>query len=154
MVILNKSQCSRVRRLYDDSFREWKIITLRLIKNAFGISLKFHSNLACKRHHVKSFPDYYRDILLNWKRHLSQKPEVPSWIVSQNLISMFKLIRNLFIWSNFLIKTYGKRTFNGYNLYALLRDHGNILSKKIQTTLYAFFMVTHGCHTKKLNKWK
>ena len=85
-----------VTRLYDESFHEWKIIPIRLIKNAFGNSFRFHSNLASKRY-VKSFPyyyryilymiyyiHYYRDILLNWKRYLSQKSDVPSCILSQN----------------------------------------------------------------------
>ena len=46
-------RCSWVRRLYDGSFHEWKIISLRFIKNAFGHSFRFHSNLALKRH-IKS----------------------------------------------------------------------------------------------------
>ena len=70
-------QCSWVRRLYGNSFYGWKIIPLRLIKNAFGNSFRFHSNLAFKRHHVKSFPYYYRFILVSF--------EVPSYIFSQNL---------------------------------------------------------------------
>ena len=68
----------------DDSFHEWKIISLRLIKNVFCDFYRIHSNLVFKRH-VKSFPYYYRDILLIWKRYLLQKPEVPSCILSQNL---------------------------------------------------------------------
>ena len=52
--------------------------------NEFGNSFRFHSNLAFKRH-VKSFPHCYRDILLNWKIYPSQKPEVPSYILSQSL---------------------------------------------------------------------
>ena len=80
-----KCRCSCVKRLYDDSFHEWKIIPLRLIKNVFANSFSFYSNLKFKRHHVKSFPDCYRDILLNRKRYLSQKPGVPSCILSQNL---------------------------------------------------------------------
>ena len=71
-------QCSWVKRLYDDSFIEWKI-SLRLIKNVFGNSFRFHANVDFKRHHVKSFSNYYRDILFNWKKYSSQKPEVPSY---------------------------------------------------------------------------
>ena len=71
-------QCSWVKRLYDDSFLEWKI-SLRLIKNVFGNSFRFHANVDFKRHHVKSFSNYYRDILFNWKKYSSQKPEVPSY---------------------------------------------------------------------------
>ena len=38
-------QCSWVRRLYDDSFHEWKVIPLKLIKQSFGSHFKFHPNL-------------------------------------------------------------------------------------------------------------
>ena len=72
----------QARRLYGDSFHKWKTIHLCLIKNVFGNSLIFNSKLAFKRH-VKSFPHYYREI--NWKRYHSQKPEVPSCILYQNL---------------------------------------------------------------------
>ena len=44
--ILNKIislQCSWIRRLYDNSFHEWKLIPLFLIKKSFGSSFKFHS---------------------------------------------------------------------------------------------------------------
>ena len=77
--------CSWERRFYEDSFHECKTIPLRLIKNAFSNFFIFHSNLTFKRPHVKSFPHYYRGILLNWKRYLLQKAKVPSCILPQNL---------------------------------------------------------------------
>ena len=75
-------QCSWVRILYNDSFH---IIPLHLIKNAFGNPFRFHSNLAFKKHYVKSFPYYYRDLFLNRKIYFLQKTEVTSCILSQNL---------------------------------------------------------------------
>ena len=36
-------QCSRIRRLYDNSSHEWNLIPLFLIKKSFGSSFKFHS---------------------------------------------------------------------------------------------------------------
>ena len=45
-------QCSWIKRWYDSSLHEWKIIPLRLIKNAFGNCFRFPLNLAFKRHHV------------------------------------------------------------------------------------------------------
>ena len=36
------------KEVYDDCLHEWKIIPLRLIKNAFGDSYRFYSNLAFK----------------------------------------------------------------------------------------------------------
>ena len=38
-------QCSWIRRLYDNSFHEWKLTPLYLIEKLFGISFKFYSNL-------------------------------------------------------------------------------------------------------------
>ena len=72
--------------VWHNSFHGWKIIPLRLIINAFGSSITFHSNMEFKKTHVKSFPHYYRDykLLLDRKRYFSRKPEVPSCILSQN----------------------------------------------------------------------
>ena len=39
-------QCSWIKRLYDDSFHEWKLISLKLIKKSFADDLTFHSNLS------------------------------------------------------------------------------------------------------------
>ena len=53
-------QCSWIRRLYDDSFHEWKLIPLYLIEKSFCSSLKFHSNLLRKYNKTKFFPSFYR----------------------------------------------------------------------------------------------
>ena len=58
-------QCSWIRRLYDDSFHEWKLIPLYLIEKLFGSSFKFHSNLLFKGNKTKFFPSFYREIILN-----------------------------------------------------------------------------------------
>ena len=52
-------QCSWVKRLYDDSFYEWKIIPLHLISKTLGQSFIFHSNLSFKKKLIKSFPSFY-----------------------------------------------------------------------------------------------
>ena len=41
-------QCSWIRRLYDDSFREWKLIPLYLTEKSFSTSFKFRLNLLFK----------------------------------------------------------------------------------------------------------
>ena len=41
-------QCSWIRRLYNNSFHEWKLIPLYLIEKSFGRSFKFRSNLLFK----------------------------------------------------------------------------------------------------------
>ena len=58
-------QCSWIRRLYDHSFHEWKLIPLYLIEKSFGTSFKFHSNLLFKSNKTKFFPSFYRQIILN-----------------------------------------------------------------------------------------
>ena len=86
--ILNKVlslQCSLIRRLYDNSFHKWKLIPPFLIKNSFGNCFKFHSNLFFKRNKIRFFPSFYKEIFLYWKKYLTRKPEIPSWIFSQYL---------------------------------------------------------------------
>ena len=78
-------QCSWIKRLYDDSFHEWKIIPLHLISRTFGKSFIFHSNLSFKKKLVKSFPSFYKKIRLNWKTFFPKTPETPSSILSQFL---------------------------------------------------------------------
>ena len=76
-------QCSWIKRLYDDSFHEWKLIPLKRIKKSFGGNLKFHSNLSFNNSYVRHFPCFYKNILLNWKQYLSTDPETISGILSQ-----------------------------------------------------------------------
>ena len=86
--ILNKIlslQCSWIRRIYDNSFHEWKLISLFLIKNSFGRSFKFHSNLFFKRNKIKFFPYFYKKIFLYWKKYLTRKAEIISCILCQYL---------------------------------------------------------------------
>ena len=45
----NSLQCSRLRRLFDNSFHQWKVIPLVFITKNFGEHFKFHSNLDFKR---------------------------------------------------------------------------------------------------------
>ena len=78
-------QCSWIKRLYDDSFHERKIIPLHLINKTFGKSFIFHSNLSFKKKLIKSFPSFYKEILLNRKTFFSKTPETPSSILSQFL---------------------------------------------------------------------
>ena len=88
--ILNKIislQFSWIRRLffYDNSFYEWKLIPLFLIKNSFGSSFEFHSNLFFKRNKTEFFPSFYKETFLYWKKYPTRKPQIPSCILSQYL---------------------------------------------------------------------
>ena len=78
-------QCSWIRRLYDDSFHEWKLILLYLSEKPFGTSFKFHSYLPFKSNETKFFPSFCREIFLNWKKNLARMAKVPSCILSQFL---------------------------------------------------------------------
>ena len=78
-------QCSWIRRFYNNSFHEWKLIPLDLIKTSFGRSFKFHSNLLFKSNKTKFFPSFYREIILYWKKHVAMMTEIPSCILSQYL---------------------------------------------------------------------
>ena len=71
-------QCSWVRRLYDDSFHEWNIISLKLMKKSFGSHFKFHSNLLFNISCINGFPSFYVDIFCNRKKYFSTNPETPS----------------------------------------------------------------------------
>ena len=54
-------QCSWIKKLYDESFHEWKIIPLTLIKNTFGECFIFRSNLDVNVF-LNSFPEFYVNI--------------------------------------------------------------------------------------------
>ena len=77
--------CSWIRKLYDDSFHEWKFIPLYLIEKSFGTSFKYRSNLLFKSKKTKFFPSFYREIILNRKKHLAMMTEISSCISSQYL---------------------------------------------------------------------
>ena len=51
-------QCSWVRRLYDDSFHEWKVILLKLTKKSFESHFKLHSNLLFNISCINDFPSF------------------------------------------------------------------------------------------------
>ena len=78
-------QCSWMKRLYGDSFHEWKIIPIHLISKTYGKSFIFHSNLSFKKKSTKLFPSFYKEILLNMKTFFSRTPETPSCFLSQFL---------------------------------------------------------------------
>ena len=78
-------QCSWIRRFYDDSLHEWKLVLLYLTEKSFGTSFKFHSNLLFKSNKTKFFPSFYREIIFNWKKDLVVTAKMPSYILSQYL---------------------------------------------------------------------
>ena len=87
-----------MRRLYDDSFHEPKVIPLKLIKKSFGSHFKFHSNLLFNIFCINDFPSFYLDIFCNWKKYFSTNPETPSCILSQYLwFNKFIIVDNSYV---------------------------------------------------------
>ena len=69
--------------LYNDYFHEWKLIPLHLITMSFGSKFKFHSNIFFKKTSLKKILPFYKDIFINWKIHLSSRPETPACLHPQ-----------------------------------------------------------------------
>ena len=78
-------QCSWIRRLYDNSFHEQKLILHYEIEKSFGRSFKFHSNLHFKNNKTNSFQSFYREITLYWKKYLAMMTKLVPFILSQYL---------------------------------------------------------------------
>ena len=85
-------QCSLVRRLYDDSFHEWKVIPLKLIKKAFGSHFKFHSNLLFNIITSNKFI-IVDDSYVNFTKFLTKNINFVSDLVNENC--NFKSWKNL-----------------------------------------------------------
>ena len=84
-----------MRRLYNNSFHEWKVIPLKLVIESFGSHFKFHSNLLFNISCINDFPSFYLDIFSNWKKYFSTNPETRSCILSQYLrFSKFIIVDN------------------------------------------------------------
>ena len=101
-------QCSWVRRLYDDSFHEWKVIPLKLIKKSFGSHFKFHSNLLFNISCINDFPSFYLDIFCNWKKYFSTNPETSLCILAQYLwFNKYIIVDNSYVnFTNFWTKSF------------------------------------------------
>ena len=63
-------QCSRVKRMFDRNFHEWKIIPLFLFEKYFGKKFKFHGSLDIRQYLIRKIPEFCREILLNWSKFL------------------------------------------------------------------------------------
>ena len=63
-------QCSWLRKLYDENFHEWKIISSHLINKYFGKLFKFHSALSFDRKLLIKFIKSYKKSLFQWNSSL------------------------------------------------------------------------------------
>ena len=99
-------QCSWVKKFYHGNHHDWKFIPLRFMKKYFGKNFHFHSNLSFNLALVDSFPEFYKQIFINWSNYFVSNSEVPSCIQSNfSWYNKHILIDiNLFIYHLFLIK--------------------------------------------------
>ena len=93
-------KCSWVKRLYAETFHEWKIIPLHYINKLSGKNFKFHSNPNIPKNILSYFASLYKDILKLWSKYYSNQPFLTSTIVSQ------------YLWFNSLIKINNKVFFH------------------------------------------
>ena len=105
------------KKLYDQSFHDWKVIPLKLMDNTSDINFIFYSNLDFDDSLLHSIPHLYRTIFQPWKItflvHL-----ILQTVSNLNLpgsIKMSELLTNLFTLTIFLkkktkkMKNYQKR---------------------------------------------
>ena len=126
-------QCSWVQRLYDDNTHDWKIIPKFLISTFFGNKFVFHSNLNFCQTLLKSFPLFYRLILITWKTFFYSSPDTPSCILSEFLwFNKHINIENKYIF----LKKFSDKNINF--VYSIVSETGSI--KKWETIKAEFHL--------------
>ena len=78
-------RCSWVRKMYDNTCHDWKIIPSFLVKKYLGENFQFHSNLHFRNSMIQNIPSFYKEILKDWKQFFSSFTAIPSCILSQHL---------------------------------------------------------------------
>ena len=77
-------QCSWIRRLYDDSFHQWKLIPVHLINTTITPAFKFHPSLTLS-FQLDKFPKFYQNIFQYWSTCFCSVSTVLSIILSEFL---------------------------------------------------------------------
>ena len=75
-------QCSWTKRLYDENFHEWKIISSYLIKTIFCKNFKLHTCHDPSIRSLKNVPNFYKVMITKWAKSLSSSHSLPSAIFS------------------------------------------------------------------------
>ena len=88
---ISSLQCSRIKRLYLDTFHEWKLIPLHLINTTTTPALKLHASLAFSLQ-LRQLPKFYQSDFQFWSTCFHSSSIVPSIILSK------------FLWFNWNIK--------------------------------------------------
>ena len=100
-------QCSWVKRLFEDDFHDWKVIPLFLIGKYLCKNFKFHNNIELSNDILSKFPSFYQGIFIKWINNYTEKPTLPSMILSEFIWfnSDFKVDSKPVHFSFFLTKT-------------------------------------------------
>ena len=114
--------CSWIKRLYDDSFHECKLIPLHLITTTITPAFKFHPSLALS-FQLDKFPKFYQNIFQFWSTCFHSASTVLSIILSK------------FLWFNTNIKLDNRPIFSkffsekGVNFVShIMKENGEIKS--------------------------
>ena len=67
-------QCSRLTRLFDNSFHQLKVKPLFFIHKTFAYHFKFHSNVDLGKDTIKFFLWFCKSICLTWKSFFNVNP--------------------------------------------------------------------------------
>ena len=107
--------------MFEDDFHDWKVIQRFLIGKYLCKNFKFHNNIELSNDILSKFPSFYQDIFIKWINNYTEKPTLPSMILSE------------FIWFNSNIKVDSKPVlfsfFSDKNLNfigQLFNDNGKI----------------------------
>ena len=77
--------CSLVKKIYNGNCHDWKVIPLYFINKYFGKNFHFLSDLSFDLAVVDSFPEFYKQIFINWSNYPASNSEVTSCIQSNFL---------------------------------------------------------------------
>ena len=63
---ITSMQCSRVKRLFENDFHDWKVIPLFLTGKHLGKNFKFHNNIDKNNDILSKLPSFCKDIFIKW----------------------------------------------------------------------------------------
>lgn len=78
-------QRSWIKKLFDNSFHKWKLISLHLTKSLSEKMSPFVLILVLKVPFLKGFTKYYKNVFISWRHSFSKFPNLPILKSSQFL---------------------------------------------------------------------
>ena len=76
-------ECSRIKKLFEDDFHDWKTIPLFLITKYLGKNFKLHNNIDINNDIFSKFQFIYQDIFIKWINNYNGKLTLPSRILNE-----------------------------------------------------------------------